>query len=123
MASTYTLYHGTFIQLPRHLPVQQASDTQIPKLSLKINTGVLWVSNADGKIQGFDWSVSVAEDEKDLNAFVEKKGWTILNQDQNEDAERETVVIVKGGRKGRNGFFFPGFIGMFSFYCILRLMK
>ncbi|EEA19821.1 hypothetical protein TMatcc_009962 [Talaromyces marneffei ATCC 18224] len=108
MAPTYTLYHGTFIQLPRQIVPTH------PKPSLEINTGVLWVSNCDGKIQGFDWSVGLDSedgDEESLSAFVHSKGWTVW-KDGAVDAKAgaETVSIVQGGRKGRNGFFFPGFI-------------
>jgi guanine deaminase len=109
MSPTYTLYHGTFIQLPRHI----ATET---KPSLEINTGVLWVSNCDGRIQGFDWSVtldSADEGEKGLNAFVQTKGWTVWRDGVDPTEGRETVSIIQGGRKGRNGFFFPGFIGIF----------
>jgi hypothetical protein len=115
MAPTYTLYYGRFIQLPRQ---------QVTKPSLDINTGVLWVSNADGTIQGFDWSVPVSDDDAEgegaaLSAFVQEKGWTVVeNGSDDGPADKETVVIVKGGRKGGNSFFFPGFIGQSfsSFY-------
>ncbi|EED14231.1 chlorohydrolase family protein [Talaromyces stipitatus ATCC 10500] len=102
MAPTYTLYHGTFIQLPRHIPI----DT---KPSLGINTGVLWVSNRDGKIDGFDWSVN-PDLEEALDLFVKSKGWSVWRDGVDAKDGVETVVIVKGGRDGRNGFFFPGFI-------------
>lgn len=126
MAPTYTLYHGRFIQLPRQQPET--------KPSLDINTGVLWVLNADGRIQGFDWSVPFNDsvnadaevdgdhDDTALSAFVQRQGWTIVeNGDDagnNDDGsgEKETVVVVKGGRKGRNAFFFPGFIGLFPLF-------
>jgi guanine deaminase len=114
MSPTYTLYHGTFIQLPRHIIPTET------KPHLEINTGVLWVSNADGKIQGFDWSVNLdsEDDEQQLNGFVRRKGWTVWRDgggggSVDEKEGDETVTIVRGGRKGRNGFFFPGFIGMF----------
>lgn len=117
MSPTYTLYHGTFIQLPRHV-------TSNTKPSLEINTGVLWVSNSDGRIQGFDWSVDIDSDsedegEKGLNAFLQDKGWTVWREGVEEQGA-ETVKIVQGGRKGRNGFFFPGFIGMFLVVWIER---
>lgn len=116
MSPTYTLYYGTFIQLPRYL-------RQDTKPCLEINTGVLWVSNCDGRIQGFDWAVGLAsatedEKERELAGFVQRKGWTVWRDgaDDDDDATEgeETVRIVQGGRKGKNGFFFPGFIGMFS---------
>lgn len=104
------MYHGTFIQLPRHI----APDT---KPSLEINNGVLWVSNCDGRIQGFDWNVALDSDsdnegQKGLNAFVQEKGWAVWRDGVDDAKDGETVTIVQGGRKGRNGFFFPGFIGM-----------
>ena len=116
MSPTYTLYQGTFIQLPRHL-------RQDTKPCLEINTGVLWVSNCDGRIRGFDWSVALenfegeGEREKGLEMFVRGKGWAVWSDDAADDDDdaiegKETVRIVQGGRKGRNGFFFPGFIGM-----------
>lgn len=106
MPPTYTLYHGTFIQLPRHIPTGT-------KPSLEINTGVLWVSNEDGKIDGFDWSLNLDSDEA-LSSFVQGKGWTIWSDGDAEEG-KDTVVVVKGGREGRNGFFFPGFIGMIPY--------
>ena len=106
MSPTYTLYHGTFIQLPRQIKTE--------KPCLEINTGVLWVANQDGRIRGFDWSVDLAEEgEGVLEAFLKRKGWTVWRDGVDETPGEETVVIVRGGRKGRNGFFFPGFIGMF----------
>lgn len=115
MAPTYTLYHGTFIQLPRSVPPSGTKD-----IALSINRGVLWVANADGRIKGFDWSVGT-EDEVALTDFVRRKGWTIIPEREAltngataiEDA-KETVTVVAGGRQGRNGFFFPGFIGILS---------
>lgn len=77
------------------------------------------MSNADGKIQGFDWSVNLdsEDDEQQLNGFVRRKGWTVRTDGGGSSVDGkegdETVTIVTGGRKGRNGFFFPGFIGMF----------
>lgn len=103
MSPTYTLYHGTFIQLPRQIKTE--------KPCLEINTGVLWVANQDGRIRGFDWSVDLAEEgEGVLEAFLKRKGWTVWRDGVDEKPGEMTVVIVQGGRKGRNGFFFPGFI-------------
>ncbi|OKL62231.1 hypothetical protein UA08_02157 [Talaromyces atroroseus] len=112
MAPTYTLYYGRFIQLPR----QQHSQPGI-KPSLEINTGVLWVLNADGIIQGFDWSVPMNEhddakgQDEALSAFVQGKGWTVVENGSDEGSvQKDTVIILKGCRKGGNSFFFPGFI-------------
>jgi guanine deaminase len=115
MAPTYTLYHGTFVQLPRSAP---PSGT---KHALSINSGALWVSNADGCIKGFDWSVGT-QDAAALTSFVQRKGWMIVPEREaltngtsaTADA-KETVTVVAGGQKGRNGFFFPGFIGIDPF--------
>ena len=79
------------------------------------------MSNCDGRIRGFDWSVALedfegeGEREKGLEMFVRGKGWAVWSDDAADDDAiegEETVRIVQGGRKGRNGFFFPGFIGM-----------
>lgn len=117
MSPTYTLYHGRFIQLPRQQHSQPAA-----KPSLDIKTGVLWVSNADGTIHGFDWSIPFHDDlggdggqeDTALNAFVQGKGWTVVaNGSDAKGVEGETVEIVRVARKGKNSFFFPGFIGWF----------
>lgn len=107
---TYTLYHGTFIQLPRHISKEAPPE-------FEINTGVLWVLNQTGKIDGFDWNVtlgsSAGEDETVLKTFVQSKGWTLWEDEDGIDSSKETVRIVRGSQGQNNGFFFPGFIGMF----------
>ncbi|KAH8689891.1 chlorohydrolase family protein [Talaromyces proteolyticus] len=109
MAPTYTLYHGTFIQLPRL--VRPSGE----RYTLETNTGALWVLNESGRIEGFDWSVG--SDEYGLNKIVEKNGWIVVPEGTATNGttypdgnENPTVVIIRGGREGRNGFFFPGFI-------------
>ncbi|KAL1965465.1 hypothetical protein VTN77DRAFT_5721 [Rasamsonia byssochlamydoides] len=107
MPPTYTLFYGTFIQLPRLAPPPGK------KHVLSINHGALWASTADGRIKGFDWSVGI-DDEEELKAWVERKGWVVVDDPENGNSDstadgKETVTIVKA-RKGRNGFFFPGFI-------------
>lgn len=108
MDATYTLYHGTFIQLPRHASAEG-------KHSLEINSGALWVLNENGRIEGFDWTVG-SDDEDALHSLIERNGWAIAvpsgTVNGSTESKKETVTVVKGG--GRNGFFFPGFIGMLS---------
>jgi guanine deaminase len=115
MKPSYTLFYGTFIDLPR---VSAAASDSHPKHSLSINHGVLWVSGADSCISGFDWAIA-SEDE--LNVWLERKGWKVVDCIGNDEAQEEkpdisTVVIVKAKRE-QNGFFFPGFIGMSPFPC------
>jgi guanine deaminase len=109
MVATYTLYHGTFIQLPRQVSAEG-------KHTLEINSGALWVLNQSGRIEGFDWAVG-SDDEDALHRLIERNGWTIVPPEVNgsTDATKETVTIVNGGAgRERNGFFFPGFIGKWS---------
>ncbi|KKZ68486.1 guanine deaminase [[Emmonsia] crescens] len=103
---TYTVYYGVFINLPR-LPDEPATPNSPPKHKLSINHGALWVSQADGKIEGIDWKV---KDEKRLEELIKRMGWKVEgggNEDENE--VRDLVRVVKA-QKQRNGFFFPGFI-------------
>ncbi|CRG88683.1 chlorohydrolase family protein [Talaromyces islandicus] len=106
MGATYTLYHGTFIQLPRHVSPDG-------KHTLEINTGALWVLNQSGRIEGSDWTVG-SDDEDALHRLIERNGWTIVGSSQvngSADPKKQTVTVVKGGAgRERNGFFFPGFI-------------
>lgn len=114
MVATYTLYHGTFIQLPR-----QASSPD-GKHTLEINSGALWVLNESGRIEGFDWDVG-SDDENALHSLIERNGWTItratttttMEVNGSTDSTKQTVTIVngRGAGRARNGFFFPGFIG------------
>ncbi|OJD12471.1 guanine deaminase [Emergomyces pasteurianus Ep9510] len=107
MAScVYTVYYGTFIHLPR-LPNEPATPTSPPKYKLSINHGALWVSQADGKIEGIDWEV---RDEEGLRELIKNMGWKVEGEDgANGDGAGQLVEVVKS-RSQKNGFFFPGFI-------------
>lgn len=100
MAPAYNLFFGTFIHLPR----KSADGKHI----LEINHGVLWVSIADGKIKGFDWSV---RDDSDLAQYLGRKNWVIDNGDGKETSSTKAEIFR--AREERNEFFFPGFIGLF----------
>lgn len=99
-----TIYYGTFLQLPR-APDTPATPNSPPKYQLVVNHGALWVSTADGRIEGCDWDV---KDEKGLSELLERNGWTLDGEKPSEGSVR----IVRS-RSGRNGFFFPGFVGTF----------
>ena len=101
------LFHGTFIHLPLH-PVEPATPSSPPKHVLEIRQGALWVKAADGRIEGCDWGV---KDEEGLRGLIESNGWKMVEEEEEEEG-REIVKVVRG-REGRNGFFFPGFIGIF----------
>lgn len=110
----YAVYYGVFIQLPRQ-PDEPATATSPPKHRLSINHGALWVSQADGKIKGFDWTV---KDEEGLAGLIKRMGWRVEIQDQGSvGGVGELVTIVKARAK-RNGFFFPGFIGMLMLFLL-----
>lgn len=102
---SYTVYYGAFLQLPR-MPNVPATPSSPPKYQLTVNHGALWVSSTSGRIEGYDWQV---RDEKGLDELLEKKGWTL----DGENVPEGFVKIVKS-RDSRNGFFFPGFVGLFS---------
>ncbi|OAX79560.1 guanine deaminase [Emergomyces africanus] len=105
MASpAYTVYYGTFVHLPR-LPDEPATPSSPPKHKLSINHGALWVSEADGKIEGIDWEV---KDVEGLGELIKRKGWRVEG-DGDADGAGQLVRVVKS-RSQRNGFFFPGFI-------------
>ena len=108
MSPAYNLFFGTFIHLPR-----QSTDG---KHTLEINHGVLWVSTADGKIKGFDWSV---QDDSDLKQLLGRKNWVLDDGDRKETSTR---VGVFRAREERNEFFFPGFIGWFAYIVCIWLM-
>lgn len=97
-AATYpfTVYRGTFIHLPR---LNSTSD----KPELDRNQGVLWVSSADGRIKGYDWSVN---DDASFQSFLSSHGWT-----DGTSTSKGTQVQVVESNDARNEFFFPGFIG------------
>ncbi|PGH23037.1 guanine deaminase [Polytolypa hystricis UAMH7299] len=104
------VFHGTFIHLPR-LPAEPATPSTPPKHVLEIRRGALWVRTVDGRIEGFEWGV---EGEEELGALMGRMGWREEgrqgdNDDDDNDTEGVRVRIVRG-RKGRNGFFFPGFV-------------
>ena len=87
-ATPYTVYRGTFVQLP-HL------DSSSAKPELARTEGVLWVSSEDGRIKGYDWQVN---DDASFQSFLSSHGWT--------DAD---VTVVESNAE-QNEFFFPGFI-------------
>ncbi|PYH47178.1 chlorohydrolase family protein [Aspergillus saccharolyticus JOP 1030-1] len=94
----YTLYVGTFIQLPRTISPDE-------KHELAITRGALWVSVADGKIKGFDWSVAT---ESDLQTLLQRHGWVV---DGSSRGRRSSVVVkLVRAREEEHEFFFPGFI-------------
>jgi guanine deaminase len=99
----YTLFVGTFIQLPR-APLNG-------KHVLAVHKGALWVSTSDGRIKGMDWSV---HDEEGLRALMRRHGWTGDGVDVNGVSEGQSLekVNVVRAREERNEFFFPGFIGL-----------
>lgn len=121
--SNYTLYVGTFIQLPREADTP-ATSTSPPIYKLSVREGALWVDTLDGRIAGSNWDV---KNEDDLNRLAESMGW-ILTESQNEAGENGllgrkrkmgTRVSVIRARKEHNGFFFPGFIGKpYYFLCL-----
>ncbi|OOF91347.1 hypothetical protein ASPCADRAFT_177316 [Aspergillus carbonarius ITEM 5010] len=98
MSPAYTLFVGTFIQLPR---TKTGADHQ-----LAITRGALWVSNTDGQIKGFDWSIA---NDKDLKALLKTKGWTVVNDTTTTSKPGVKVTLVVA-REDQNEFFFPGFI-------------
>ena len=94
MAPAYIVFVGTFVHLPR-----SSSKT------LAIQQGALWVSTADGRIKGTDWTVITDSDLRDL---LKENSWVP------EDAPRYisgTRVKIVRAREEQNEFFFPGFIG------------
>lgn len=98
-----TLFFGTFIQLSSSPESGQGH-------KLIVTHGTLWVSASDGRIEGFEWGV---ESEEGLRELMGRKGWVDVDGSLgNEDAERG-VRIVRN--EDKNGFFFPGFIGMSPF--------
>jgi guanine deaminase len=106
IAATYpfTVYRGTFIHLPR---LNSASD----KPELNRNQGVLWVSSADGRIKGYDWTV---KDDASFQSFLSSHGWADANSTTR---DRGTKVQVVKSNDARNEFFFPGFIGGLHLPC------
>lgn len=115
MSPTHTLFLGTFIQLPK-TPVEG-------KHALDITRGALWTSMTDGRIKGFDWAVR-PDREEDVQALMQRNGWVAVvdgangvngvNGHQNGGAVQQ-VKVVRAVEE-RNEFFFPGFIGTFTFF-------
>lgn len=95
----YTVYRGTFVDLPR----LNSSST---KPDLVRNEGVLWVSSEDGRIKGHDWQVS---DDASFQSFMSSHGWT--DADATDGSAKLTKVKVVKSNDEQNQFFFPGFIG------------
>lgn len=104
MSPPYTLFFGTFIQLPR-APLNG-------KHILSIHRGALWVSTADGRIKGIDWDV---QDEESLKALIQRNGWTgnEANGFHSGPAPSTEKVTINRAREEENEFFFPGFIGTY----------
>ncbi|KAJ5919234.1 hypothetical protein N7466_010177 [Penicillium verhagenii] len=96
----YTVYRGTFIHLPR-------LNSTSTKPELARNQGVLWVSSANGRIEGYDWQVS---DDASFQSFLSSHGWTDANATSNGGAGSSTPVQVVESSDAQNEFFFPGFI-------------
>lgn len=106
MADSYefTVYRGTFIQLPR-------ADASRTKPELVRNCGALWVSSVDGRIKGFDWQ---AQDDATFQDLMSRNGWVDIAAAVNGNGVNGATVHVKivVASEDRNEFFFPGFIGM-----------
>ncbi|RAK96986.1 chlorohydrolase family protein [Aspergillus ibericus CBS 121593] len=98
MSPDYTLFVGTFIQLPR---TKTGAEHQ-----LAITRGALWVSTTDGQIKGFDWSIA---NDKDLKNLLQAKGWTVVDDSSTKSKPGVKVTLVVA-REDQNEFFFPGFI-------------
>ncbi|KAJ9490199.1 hypothetical protein VN97_g3082 [Penicillium thymicola] len=99
----FTVYRGTFIQSV--LPDAGSK----PELSR--NQGALWVSAADGRIQGWDWQVT---DDNGFAELMSRSGWVDIDAVEaqaqaNGHASKTRVKIVTADEE-QNEFFFPGFI-------------
>ncbi|GFN10883.1 chlorohydrolase family protein [Aspergillus tubingensis] len=99
MSPKYTLFVGTFIQLPRFKSDEGHK--------LAITRGALWVSTADGTIEGFDWSIA---NDRDLKRFLRHKGWTVVDDKSSHKGKHGVKVTLVVAREEENEFFFPGFI-------------
>ncbi|XRM45849.1 hypothetical protein ABZX51_008921 [Aspergillus tubingensis] len=99
MSPKYTLFVGTFIQLPRFKSDEGHK--------LAITRGALWVSTADGTIEGFDWSIA---NDRDLKRFLRHKGWTVVDDKNGHKGKHGVKVTLVVAREEENEFFFPGFI-------------
>ncbi|OQD79080.1 hypothetical protein PENANT_c063G00961 [Penicillium antarcticum] len=87
-AMRYTVYRGTFVQLPR-------LNSSSAKPELVRTQGVLWVSSEDARIRGYDWQIN---DDASFQSFLSSQGWN--------DAD---VTVVESNDE-QNEFFFPGFV-------------
>ncbi|KAF7587371.1 hypothetical protein BBP40_007359 [Aspergillus hancockii] len=94
MAPAYIVFVGTFIHLPQ-------SDSK----ALAIRRGALWVSTANGRIRGNDWSIA---NDDDLRSLLKEQGWVPEGTGRCRPGTRVKIVHARGDQ---NGFFFPGFIG------------
>ncbi|OQE46986.1 hypothetical protein PENCOP_c001G01595 [Penicillium coprophilum] len=99
----FTVYRGTFIE-----SILPGSGS---KPILARNRGALWVSAADGRIQGWDWQAS------DDNAFAElmtRNYWVDIDavaaQGQVNGHDSKIKVKIVTTNEEQNEFFFPGFI-------------
>ncbi|BCR99121.1 chlorohydrolase family protein [Aspergillus luchuensis] len=99
MSPKYTLFVGTFIQLPRFKSDEGHK--------LAITRGALWVSTADGTIEGFDWSIA---NDRDLKRLLRHKGWTVVDDKNGHKGKHGVKVTLVVAREEENEFFFPGFI-------------
>lgn len=97
----YTVYRGTFIDLPR-----LNSTSAEPELAR--NQGVLWVSSKDGRIKGHDWKV---RDDASFQSFLSRHGWADADATTSGNAKGSTKVKIVQSKNEHNEFFFPGFIG------------
>lgn len=117
-AYEYTVYRGTFIQLPR------GDHSRKPELVR--SRGALWVSSTDGRIKGFDWQ---AQDDATFQDLMSRNGWVDVDTATNgNSANGETVnVKIVIASEHRNEFFFPGFIGtcfcLFAHYHQLTITR
>lgn len=113
-----TLFFGVFVDLPP-APAPWEKEKEVEgeeaSCSLRIRHGLLWISPVDGTIEGHDWGVQT---EGDLARFLAERSWAEERQggERNEDEPRdasatETVRVVRSNA-ARNGFFFPGFVGV-----------
>ncbi|KAM5434631.1 putative guanine deaminase [Microsporum ferrugineum] len=105
---SYTLYLGTFIQLPRE-PTTPATPKSAPIYKLLVNDGAVWVDNSDGRIAGSKWDI---RSQRELDELAASMGWKLVYDDKEAKDDEGTAPRVKIIRSmgENNGFFFPGFI-------------
>ncbi|CDM34893.1 hypothetical protein DTO013E5_3204 [Penicillium roqueforti] len=95
----FTVYRGTFIQ------TVLSDSSSKPELSR--NQGALWVSAADGRIQGWDWHGS---DENQFIEFMNRNGWVNIDAIETRGHDSKVRVKIVTASEEQNEFFFPGFI-------------